>query len=137
MSVSSGEQRRGSLDKYTHAHESVINNPEVWFDEGNKCFVSQSEVPNMVACQPMTAELYDSNKPDDYHRDEPQQGDQQGGDALWIPQYRETNGAQQPVHNQPLAVKPTPWQDPWARDPREVRATEDQLAQAAAAIAKS
>jgi len=50
---------------------------------------------------------------------------------------RETNGAQQPVHNQPLAVKPTPWQDPWARDPREVRATEDQLAQAAAAIAKS
>ena len=36
MAASSGEQRRASLDKYQHAHASVINDPEVWFDEEKK-----------------------------------------------------------------------------------------------------
>ena len=134
MSRTSGEQRRGALDKYVHQHASTVNDAEVCFDEtamifrnhlhSNETVAASTEAGGSAATAAGTEEGGGGATAG---------AEEDGGSteetATWMPKYRGDGNlaVTTPTVSAPLRIHAKAWQEPWKRVKRPVRATEAEL----------
>lgn len=133
MSRTSGEQRRGALDKYVHQHASTVNDASVCFDETERSFRKNHLLSNetVAASTEAGGSAATAAGTEEGGGGATAGAEEDGGsteETAWMPKYRGDGMAvNTPTVSAPLRIHAKAWQEPWKRVKRPVRATEAEL----------